>query len=104
MAFMKLYVYDKGVLHTADCAQCGSPIFHHEWIGDYDTQPDAMRAGTAPCPQCANGRADPSTVRRVPGLHYAARYSADGYMDCTEWHYGTNKRELIREVRGLYGN
>jgi len=38
------------------------------------------------------------------GKQYAARYSAPGYMDCTDWSYGSNKRELMREVRDMYGD
>lgn len=103
MSFMKLYCYDKGALHSTDCADCGATIFHHEWIGDYETRPEALRDGSAPCPHCCGGHADPKTFMRHRGLHYVARYSADGYMDCTDWHYGANKRALLREVRDLYG-
>ena len=31
---------------------------------------------------------------------YIARLSAPGYLDCTDWEYGTNKRELVRRVKG----
>lgn len=31
---------------------------------------------------------------------YLARLSAPGYLDCTDWEYGTNKRELVRRVKG----
>jgi hypothetical protein len=35
---------------------------------------------------------------------YLARMSAPGYMDCTDWIFGTNKRELMRELREMYGD
>ena len=31
---------------------------------------------------------------------YLARLSAPGYLDCTDWEYGTDKRELTRRVKG----
>ena len=34
---------------------------------------------------------------------YLARYSAPGYMDCTDWIAGTNKLALLRELTELYG-
>jgi len=34
---------------------------------------------------------------------YLGRYQAPGYMDCTDWHFGTNKRQLERELREAYG-
>jgi hypothetical protein len=38
------------------------------------------------------------------GKQYAGRYSANGYMDCTDWHYDANKRRLERELRSMYGD
>jgi hypothetical protein len=39
---------------------------------------------------------EPQSVRTVHG--YFARLSAPGYMDCTPWHFYTNKREAVRET------
>ena len=103
MSFMDLYIYPKGALYSADCDKCGRTIFVHEWTtDDFNGDRDAMQAGTLCCPDCS-GRADPGTFHKASRPHYAGRYSADGYMDCTDWHYGTNKRELERELRDMYG-
>ena len=102
MAFMELQITQKGFLATADCAKCGATLYAHEWASwDCNGDRDALENGTYVCQECG-GRADPDTYSEGKG-YYAARYSAPGYMDCTEWAYGKNKRELIREVRDMYG-
>lgn len=104
MAFMKLQVTQKGALYSADCNYCGATLYVHEWATwDNNEGRDALQAGTLRCDQCAHGTADPETFLDHGRKHYAARYSAPGYLDCTDWHYGTNRRALIREVRDLYG-
>jgi hypothetical protein len=102
---MNLYHTPKGALYSADCARCGATIYVHEWATpDNNSDRDALQDGTLACPHCCTGTADASTFQSHGRRHYAARYSADGYMDCTDWHYGTNLRELLREVRDLYGD
>lgn len=104
MPFMNLYITQKGALYTCDCTRCGATIYAHEWAHpDPNEARDAMQAGTLACDQCSMGRADPDTFTDHGRRYYAARYSADGYMDCTDWSYGRNKRALLREVRDLYG-
>lgn len=105
MAFMELDVTPKGALYAADCDKCGATLYSHEWAHwDHNERRDAMEGGTCRCDYC-HGRADPETFHQVRGgrTHYAARYSAPGYMDCTDWHYGRNRRDLVREVREMYG-
>ncbi|MBF6571693.1 MAG: hypothetical protein IVW54_22870 [Candidatus Binataceae bacterium] len=34
---------------------------------------------------------------------YFGRYSAPGYLDCTDWNFSRNARELTRELRDMYG-
>lgn len=103
MAFMELYVTPKGALYTCDCNKCGQTMYAHEWAhDDPNNARDAMQAGTLRCEDCP-GRADPATFHDHGRKHYAARYSANGYMDCTPWNYGTNKRALLKETRELYG-
>ncbi len=104
MSFMSLYMTDKGALYACDCAKCGATLYSHEWVDDdHNERRDAMQAGTLRCDQCFTGRADPETFHEC-GRQYAARYSANGYMDCTDWHYNANKRTLAREVREMYGD
>ena len=99
---MELELTNKGALYCADCAKCGATLYAHEWAHAYNNDDrDALQAGTYRCDQCG-GFADPETFASC-GRQYAARYSAPGYMDCTEWTFGRNKRQLIREVRDLYG-
>lgn len=103
MAFMEMYIYNKGRLYAADCAKCGMTHYAHEWITDaFNEERDAMRAGTLRCDDCG-GAMDPDTFMDC-GRQYAGRYSANGYMDCTDWHYDTNKRRLERELREMYGD
>lgn len=102
MSFMQPMLYQKGRLYCADCAKCGTTSYIHEWTTDaFNEGRDAMQAGTYRCTECGRGN-NPETFRDC-GCQYAARYSAPGYMDCTDWHYGRNKRLLMRELRDMYG-
>jgi hypothetical protein len=101
---MKLEVTRKGKLYSCECDKCGATMFSHEWeTWDNNDSRDAMQDGTMRCPECHSGRADPDTFADL-GMQYAARYSAPGYMDCTEWTFGANLRKLTREVRELYAD
>lgn len=103
MAFMELEITQKGHLYCADCAKCGTTIYSHEWATwDNNGTRDALQDGTARCDQCG-GNANPDTFFDC-GMQYAARYSASGYLDCTDWSYGKNKRDLIREVKAMYSD
>ena len=102
MGFMELQVTPKGALYSGDCTKCGMTNYVHEWATfDINEERDALENGTLPCEFCP-GRTDAGTFAEL-GQQYAARYSAPGYMDCTPWSYGKNKKELLREVRSLYG-
>jgi hypothetical protein len=105
MAFMNIYLTQKGALYSADCSRCGCTMYVHEWgTDDNNGDRDALQDGTLRCSQCGVGRADPATFVAHGRKYYAGRYSANGYMDCTDWHYGTNKRQLVRELRDMYGS
>ena len=99
MSFMQMVIYDKAPTYTADCGKCGVTIWAHP---DTGITAQELRDGTARCDQCASGTANPATVQAA-GTMYAGRYSAPGYMDCTDWQYNANLRELKRELRALYG-
>lgn len=103
MAFMEIEMMPKGATYYCECAKCGATLWTHEWAyDDHNERRDAMEAGTLRCNYC-NGRADPATFTKC-GKQYAGRYSASGYLDCTEWELGTNKRRLERELRETYGD
>lgn len=103
MPFMELELTDKGTLYACDCAKCGATMYSHEWAHmDHNERRDAMEAGTLRCDECVTGRADAETFRKVPRKHYAGRYSAPGYLDCTDWSYDTNRKRLTRELREMY--
>lgn len=105
MSFMQLEVTQKGQLYSCECAKCGATMYVHEWATwDCNADRDAMQAGTLRCSECRIGTADPETFHEHKRKHYAARYSAPGYLDCTEWTFGTNRRALVREVREMYGD
>lgn len=100
---MEMQVTQKGALYCADCARCGASLYVHEWATwDNNNDRDALKAGTYACDHCATGTADPETFTYC-GRQYAARYSMPGYLDCTDWSFGPNKRRLIRETRDMYG-
>lgn len=104
MSFMQLQIISKGALYACDCARCGATLYTHEWVNDgHNERRDAMALGRLRCDACG-GTADRETYYKFPRPQYAARYSAPGYMDCTEWSYGPNKRKLAREARDLYGD
>ena len=101
MTFMKLELTRKGALYCADCAKCGATLYAHEWAHQYNNDDrDALQDGTYQCDQCS-GHADPETFTDC-GQQYAGRYSASGYLDCTDWSYGRNKRKLAKELRDMY--
>lgn len=99
--FMALHTYRKGQTYSADCAKCGCTHIIHEWItDDFNGDRDAMQDGTLRCPECSGTIAADTFIDS--GKQYAGRYSADGYMDCTSWHYDTSKRRLEKELRDNY--
>ena len=105
MSFMNLEVTRKGKLYSAECRKCGATMFVHEFATwDNNAERDAMQDGTLRCRECATGTADPETFHEHSRPNYAARLSASGYLDCTDWSYGTNRRALEREVRQMYGD
>lgn len=103
MSFMEIELLQKGATYTCDCAKCGAMLYTHEWAYcDHNERRDAMEAGTLRCDHCS-GRADPKTFCKLPD-QYAGRYSAPGYLDCTDWEFDINKRRLERTLRDLYGS
>lgn len=107
MAFMKMWISRKGALYSCDCSRCGQTSYSHEWVSDTilntpnEWKADGPMRGEH-CPGCG-GEFDTDTFRYC-GRQYAGRYSADGYMDCTEWSYDPNHRRLARELRYMYGD
>jgi len=100
---MQLQITHKGALYSADCRKCGLTLYCHEWAhDDNNDRRDAMQAGTLRCDECS-GTADPETFMDHGRKWYAGRYSMPGYLDCTDWHYGTNLQYLTRELRDMYG-
>ncbi|HEV2178363.1 MAG TPA: hypothetical protein VGU20_31195 [Stellaceae bacterium] len=103
MSFMQMLIYEKGALYAADCGKCGATHYAHEWTTDaFNDERDAMQAGTLRCNECG-GSIDASTFITCK-RSYAGRYSAPGYMDCTDWHYDANLRRLKKELRDMYGD
>lgn len=101
MSFMQIQTTKKGALYCADCAKCGATMYSHEWASwNNNDDRDALQDGSARCQECG-GNADPETFTDC-GKQYACRYSAPGYMDCTDWNFGKNRRLLEREVRQMY--
>jgi hypothetical protein len=100
---MQYQITPKGTLVSADCARCGATHYAHEWASwDFNEARDALQAGTYRCTDCGCPT-DPDTYYEAPRKHYAARLSMPGYLDCTDWSYGTNARELRKHIRDMYG-
>lgn len=103
MAFMELEMCGKGKTYCCECAKCGATLYTHEWAYmDHNERRDAMQNGTLRCDHCASGTADAATFEQMRDC-YAGRYSASGYLDCTDWEFDANKRRLKQTLREFYG-
>jgi hypothetical protein len=94
MAFMELYTTDKTDWYAIDGNE-GVTFVETSIVGEEDTSNlDAFK-----------DYYEGAEVREVRILrqHYGAHYSASGYMDQTPWMVGRNLRQLVKEVRDLYG-
>lgn len=105
-SFMQLWISKKGSLYSCDCAKCGMTAYSHEWISDTVLNEQSMWKQQSPlsgprCPDCG-GAFDLSTFR-YEGKQYAGRYTAPGYMDCTDWSYSPNHKTLAKVLREMYG-
>lgn len=99
MAFMECEIYPKGALYACDCQNCGSTTYWHEWVSEGSS--DELHAER--CAECFKQLSnDPKDVTYC-GRQYAGRYSAPGYLDCTEWQYSPNKKTLKQELDSIYG-
>ena len=99
--FVEMETTRKGTMYSCDCSNCGVTVIVHEWATwDNNEARDAMYSGTLHCQECHRpvGNVDVVVTHNV----YAGRYSAPGYLDCTDWEYDTNKRRLERTLRDLY--
>ena len=99
MSFMELFTYQKGRLASCDCGKCGATNYWHEWTSE--GQADDLKKSR--CNECGSALNPDTYWESRSRNYYACRYSAPGYMDCTEFQYGTNLRKLEREVRNMYG-
>jgi hypothetical protein len=100
---MKPEITQKGALYSCECERCGATLYTHEWADfDHNERRDAMEAGVLRCGECPRGRADAETFGRLADAH-AARLSMSGYLDCTEWLYGSNPDALRAELLEMYG-
>ena len=100
---MKPEITQKGALYSCECNTCGATLFTHEWaMYDHNERRDAMENGTLRCDECARGFADADTFGRLADAH-AARLSMPGYIDCTDWLFGSNPDCLRDQLDEMYG-
>jgi hypothetical protein len=101
MSFMKPVIYNAGILLSGECAICGATNWAHQ-----HAQPESyhmIESGNLECDQCASGHVDQETIMNH-GIQFAGRYSANGYMDCTDWHYNVDEAALVLELKDAYGD
>lgn len=98
MSFMEIETIRKGTVYEADCQKCGCTNFWHEWVHGGQ----GSELAEYPCDQC--GHKIGNEPIKHPRKEYACRYSAPGYLDCTDWNYGTNRRILENDTRAMYGD
>jgi hypothetical protein len=91
MAFMKLQT-DYCAMFSVECGCMGSYLIPADLVGDNPEREDFR--------DYVDG--EPLEYTRVEG--WFCRYSAPGYMDCTDWigPYETEE-EAIEECEALYG-
>ena len=100
MAFMKLETMPAGTLYELDCPHCLTSNYWHEWIDEGQ----GSELHTEVCTECGRPmKADEEDVTRSENM-FACRFSAPGYMDCTDWSYGPDRAELEAEVNDMYGD
>ena len=99
MQTMTLELVRKGLLAHIGCNRCSAEWHWHEWVSDGTA--DSLLCST--CPECGS-KPDPATFWCSPSRnYYAGRYFMPGYLDCTEWSFGTNKHRLVKVLKDLYG-
>jgi hypothetical protein len=104
LSTMQFQITPKGALVCADCSYCGTTQYAHEWASwDFNESRDALQAGTYRCTDCGRNT-DANRYYEATSKRYAARLSMPGFLDCTDWEYGTNARELRRRIRNMYGD
>lgn len=100
--FMEMEITRKGTLVTTDCPHCLATVWTHEWASwDFNGERAAMEDGTFRCPECCRPIGEGVALHTEHNV-YAGRYSAPGYLDCTDYEFDTNKRRLERTLRDLY--
>jgi hypothetical protein len=101
-SFMQLYTTRKGATYLRDCSNCSTTHYSHEFAhDDHNERRDAIQAGTLCCEEC--GRAIGTSCNVYKYRMYAGRYSANGYLDCTDWSFNANIRKLRHQLVELYG-
>ena len=110
MSFMKPYIYgpqfgwrvetDNGTEYLPDDVY-GIPQGWHSTVGQVWTDEQAEFETVADHMQefCEG------TIQTIEVIYgYFGRYSADGYMDCTPWHFDTDEQSLRAELDEHYGD
>ena len=69
-----------------------------------DERPDKVWAAIREfSPEILDSPDDILEVERVEN-GWLGRYQAPGYMDSTDWTWGTSKEEVVEELESLYGD
>lgn len=89
MAFMKAYVYQGKfwLVETTHGTECVP----------FDVESDSTRLSVY-----VDGEIE--EIPDGPHAGFYGRYSADGYMDCTSWHWGASEADVLAELERAYGD
>lgn len=111
--FMKLWV-DRGDIVEIEtdngstvvpCSVCGLPDDDVEPNVEYALDDEETSAEQKAWARSVRDYCEgtPTAFTYRPNVWYG-RYSAPGYMDCTDYSWSNNRRELERELRSMYGD
>lgn len=95
MSFMSAEIH-KGQYYSVECNR------GETWIVPEFVSGKVKRAGDLQ--PYVQGKIDNPHEKISLQTGYVGRYSASGYMDCTEWTADTNKRRLEKTLREMYGD
>ena len=91
MGFMQRYVYNDAY-YLVESEHCDCGLVPADLVGENPSLEDFA--------DYVEFR--PASFERKEG--WFGRYSANGYLDCTDWHWADTREALIEELDAYYGD